>query len=105
VPAVIGAFFFLLARRKFCGRFWSWAPGMMTWAFSALLYVHIFPPGLRGMGRIVMGLGFHLNPITTVISLGVPTLLEVLQSWQGDLSFWRGRRMRADNAIVLAKER
>jgi len=93
VPALIGASLYLLARRKFCGRVWSFLPGLVAWLASSILFVHIYPVGLSGaMGRMVIGVAWHFDLVKTVLLVGILVLLEVMRKWTDGFSYWHCRR-------------
>lgn len=103
IPGAIAAGFYLLARRKFCGRVWSFIPGLTAWAVSSILFVHVFPAGFGGAtGRMVIGITYHFDLVKTVVLIGVLLLLEVMQRWMASYAFWR---VRQDRKAMLAEER
>jgi hypothetical protein len=103
-PATIGAALYLLARRKFCGRVWAWMPVLSAWAISSLLFVEIFPGRFWSpIGRVIMGVARHFDPMKLVFSVGVLILLEGMQMWLGDFSLWNWRRWLGFERVKLAE--
>jgi hypothetical protein len=68
MPAALGAAFWLLARRRFCGRVWSWAAGLALAVVSSFLFARMFS---SGGGRLVVGVALLPDPV----KLSMPIVL------------------------------
>jgi hypothetical protein len=76
VPALAGAAFFVLARSRFCGVVWCWAPGFMLAVSASLTFVDVFARGTAG--RLVVGVVPAPDTVRLLVPLGV---LAVFEAW------------------------
>jgi hypothetical protein len=74
MPAALGAAFWLLARRQFCGRLWSWAPGLALAVVSSFLFAQTF---FSGGGRLVVGLAMLPDPLKLSLPIGLVLAIEL----------------------------
>jgi hypothetical protein len=91
LPAVAAAAFYWLARRRCCGRAWSWTPGVILSAVASVTFVAMFMDGPgAGTGRLVAGVAPAPDAVKLLVPLGL--------LWIFEMSHWMRRERRRRGA-------
>jgi len=91
LPPLSAAAFYWLARRRCCGRAWSWTPGVVLSAVGSVTFVAMYMDASGGgTGRLVAGVAPAPDAVKLFVPLGLLWMFEIWHWMRRESWRWGG---------------